>query len=183
MEPWGDNGEDLFISCTMPSIEVGTVGGGTILPAQSACLDMLGIRGAHPDVAGQNSRTLSRIVCASVLAGELSLLAALAAGHLVRSHLKHNRSTASFNGSTTASTNVSRPTTPVPSSPLLERRSNFLSPESIVTPVTRPCSLHIKAEAEESAAETQKSPQTHSRSATRSRHSMEFLSVPDCKQS
>ena len=34
---------------------------------------------------------LLRIVCASVLAGELSLMSALAAGHLVRSHMKHNR--------------------------------------------------------------------------------------------
>lgn len=31
------------------------------------------------------------IVGASVLAGELSLMAALAANHLVRSHMQHNR--------------------------------------------------------------------------------------------
>jgi len=31
-------GEDLYISCTMPSLEVGTVGGGTFLDAQSTCL-------------------------------------------------------------------------------------------------------------------------------------------------
>ena len=31
----------LWMSCTMPSIEVGTVGGGTSLPAQSACLDII----------------------------------------------------------------------------------------------------------------------------------------------
>ena len=30
--------EILYISCTMPSLEVGTVGGGTGLDAQSACL-------------------------------------------------------------------------------------------------------------------------------------------------
>ena len=34
------NGERLFYSCTMPSIEVGTVGGGTNLPAQAACLEV-----------------------------------------------------------------------------------------------------------------------------------------------
>lgn len=45
MEPWGEDGKDLYISCTMPSIEIGTVGGGTQLPAQSACLDMLGVKG------------------------------------------------------------------------------------------------------------------------------------------
>lgn len=30
----------------MPSIEVGTVGGGTSLPAQGAALDIMGVRGA-----------------------------------------------------------------------------------------------------------------------------------------
>lgn len=40
MEPCGLEGADLRVSCTMPSIEVGTVGGGTFLPAQSACLQV-----------------------------------------------------------------------------------------------------------------------------------------------
>jgi hydroxymethylglutaryl-CoA reductase (NADPH) len=75
----------------MPCIEVGTVGGGTTLPPQAACLDMLGVRGAHPTSPGTNAQTLARIICASVLAGELSLLSALAAGHLVKSHMVHNR--------------------------------------------------------------------------------------------
>ncbi|KAJ6171817.1 hypothetical protein N7470_000884 [Penicillium chermesinum] len=39
---------NLQISVSMPSIEVGTIGGGTILEAQSAMLDLLGVRGAHP---------------------------------------------------------------------------------------------------------------------------------------
>ena len=47
METFGPDNEDLHISCTMPAIEVGTVGGGTILPTQGACLDMLGLRGWH----------------------------------------------------------------------------------------------------------------------------------------
>lgn len=51
---------------------------------------MLGVEGSS-DVPGENASTLARVVCASVLAGELSLMSALAAGHLVRSHLKHNR--------------------------------------------------------------------------------------------
>ncbi|EFA06636.1 3-hydroxy-3-methylglutaryl-coenzyme A reductase [Tribolium castaneum] len=92
MEPWGDNGQDLYVSCTMPSIEIGTIGGGTILPAQSACLDMLGVRGPNEESPGANSKQLARIVCATVLAGELSLMAALATGQLVKSHLKYNRS-------------------------------------------------------------------------------------------
>ena len=40
MEPCGLEGADLRVSCTMPSIEVGTVGGGTVLPAQSSCLQV-----------------------------------------------------------------------------------------------------------------------------------------------
>lgn len=76
----------------MPSIEVGTLGGGTILEPQSAMLDMLGVRGPHPTNPGENARRLARIVAAGVLAGELSLCSALAAGHLVRAHMQHNRS-------------------------------------------------------------------------------------------
>ena len=91
LERSGPKGEDLYISCTMPSIEIGTVGGGTILPPQSACLAMLGVQGAHKTNPGENASQLARIVCATVLTGELSLLSALAAGHLVKSHLTHNR--------------------------------------------------------------------------------------------
>ena len=70
---------DLHISVTMPSIEVGTIGGGTILEPQAAMLDMLGVRGPHPTMPGSNAQKLARIVAAAVLAGELSLCAALAA--------------------------------------------------------------------------------------------------------
>lgn len=63
----------------MPSIEVGTIGGGTILEPQAAMLDMLGVRGPHPTSPGNNAQKLARIVAAAVLAGELSLCAALAA--------------------------------------------------------------------------------------------------------
>lgn len=83
---------NLQISVSMPSIEVGTIGGGTVLEPQSAMLDLLGVRGAHPTNPGDNARKLARIVCAGVLAGELSLCSALAAGHLVRAHMAHNRS-------------------------------------------------------------------------------------------
>lgn len=92
MEPAGPEGEDLYISCTMPSIELGTVGGGTNLAPQQACLQMLGVQGTSSNQPGDNARQLARVVCATVLAGELSLMAALAAGHLIKSHLAHNRS-------------------------------------------------------------------------------------------
>ncbi len=83
---------NLQIAVSMPSIEVGTIGGGTVLEPQSACLDLLGVRGAHPTHPGNNARQLARVVAASVLAGELSLCSALAAGHLVQAHMAHNRS-------------------------------------------------------------------------------------------
>lgn len=87
-----NDGKDLHISVTMPSIEVGTVGGGTQLASQSACLDLLGVKGANRESPGSNSRLLATIVAGSVLAGELSLMSALAAGQLVKSHMKYNRS-------------------------------------------------------------------------------------------
>ncbi|CAK8538538.1 unnamed protein product [Lathyrus sativus] len=87
-----NNGKDLHISVTMPSIEVGTVGGGTQLPSQSACLNLLGVKGSSKESPGSNSRLLATIVAGSVLAGELSLMSAIAAGQLVNSHMKYNRS-------------------------------------------------------------------------------------------
>ncbi|KAG5920259.1 hypothetical protein E4U42_006259 [Claviceps africana] len=95
----------LQIAVSMPSLEVGTLGGGTILEPQSAMLDLLGVRGSHPTNPGDNARRLARIIGASVLAGELSLCSALQAGHLVRAHMQHNRSAA-----------PSRSTTPAPPS-------------------------------------------------------------------
>ncbi|XP_048443920.1 3-hydroxy-3-methylglutaryl coenzyme A reductase 2-B [Pyrus x bretschneideri] len=87
-----NDGKDLHVSVTMPSIEVGTVGGGTQLASQAACLDLLGVKGASRDAPGSNSRKLATIVAGSVLAGELSLMSAIAAGQLVNSHMKYNRS-------------------------------------------------------------------------------------------
>ncbi|KAL4277924.1 hypothetical protein GQ457_03G004930 [Hibiscus cannabinus] len=87
-----NDGNDLHVSVTMPSIEVGTVGGGTQLASQSACLNLLGVKGASKEVPGANSRTLATIVAGAVLAAELSLMSAIAAGQLVKSHMKYNRS-------------------------------------------------------------------------------------------
>ncbi|KAF8405603.1 hypothetical protein HHK36_010510 [Tetracentron sinense] len=87
-----NDGKDLHISVSMPSIEVGTVGGGTQLASQSACLNLLGVKGASKESPGSNSRLLATIIAGSVLAGELSLMSALAAGQLVKSHMKYNRS-------------------------------------------------------------------------------------------
>ncbi|EFC38170.1 3-hydroxy-3-methylglutaryl-CoA (HMG-CoA) reductase [Naegleria gruberi] len=85
-----DNG-DLYVSVTMPSIEVGTVGGGTHLDAQKTCLKIIGVAGANQENPGQNAQTLAKCVASTVMAGELSLMAALAADHLVSAHIAHNR--------------------------------------------------------------------------------------------
>ncbi|KAH8278996.1 hypothetical protein KR018_012145 [Drosophila ironensis] len=98
MDCWVENNEDLYMTCTMPSLEVGTVGGGTGLPGQSACLEMLGVRGAHPSRPGDNAKKLAQIVCATVMAGELSLMAALVNSDLVKSHMRHNRSSIAVSG-------------------------------------------------------------------------------------
>lgn len=92
MEVCGESGEDLYVTCTMPSLEVGTVGGGTILTGQGACLEILGVKGAGARPA-ENSARLASLICATVLAGELSLMAALVNSDLVKSHMRHNRST------------------------------------------------------------------------------------------
>ncbi|KAF7315802.1 3-hydroxy-3-methylglutaryl coenzyme A reductase [Mycena indigotica] len=91
MEPTND-GQDLLMTVSMPCVEVGTVGGGTVLTPQGAVLEMLGLRGAHPTKPGQNAQGLARVIASAVMAGELSLMSALAAGHLIRAHMVHNRS-------------------------------------------------------------------------------------------
>ena len=54
MEASGPGGEDLYISCTMPSIELGTVGGGTNLPPQQACLQVRGPGGRRRAPGGRD---------------------------------------------------------------------------------------------------------------------------------
>lgn len=90
-----DNGEQVHCSVTMPSLEVGTIGGGTVLPAQKQCLEMLGVQGTSKDVPGTNAKQLASIIASSVLAGELSLNAALASNQLISAHMALNRKPAS----------------------------------------------------------------------------------------
>ncbi len=77
MEP---RGEDLFCSVTMPNILVGSVGGGTGLPSQQAALDLLGLSGSG------NGAALAEVAAALCLCGEISIVAAMAAGHFTRAH-------------------------------------------------------------------------------------------------
>nr|GMC92236.1 3-hydroxy-3-methylglutaryl-coenzyme A reductase-like [Ipomoea batatas] len=93
-----NDGKDLHISVTMPSIEVGTVGGGTQLASQAACLNLLGVKGASKVEPGANSRRLAAIVAGAVLAGELSLMSAIAARQLKRETGRGGSGTASARG-------------------------------------------------------------------------------------
>ncbi len=83
-------GKGLKASVTLPCVQVGTVGGGTGLGTQKECLDILGVSGSASN-PGENADKLSEIVACAVLAGEISLTAALATGQLVKAHMKHNR--------------------------------------------------------------------------------------------
>ncbi|MDR9380686.1 MAG: hydroxymethylglutaryl-CoA reductase (NADPH) [Natronomonas sp.] len=76
---------DLYASLTISSLEVGTVGGGTKLPTQSEALDLIGVRGGG-DPPGSNADALAEIITTAALAGELSLLGALASNHLASAH-------------------------------------------------------------------------------------------------
>jgi hydroxymethylglutaryl-CoA reductase (NADPH) len=82
--------EGLYCSVTLPSLNVGTVGGGTRLATQLECLKMLGVAGAG-EPPGTNSKKLAEIIAAAVLAGEISLVGALAARHLARAHAELGR--------------------------------------------------------------------------------------------
>ena len=82
--------DHLYASVNFASLEVGTVGGGTKLPTQREALDVLGVRGGG-DPAGANADALAEIIAAGALAGELSLLAALASRHLSSAHAELGR--------------------------------------------------------------------------------------------
>lgn len=72
----------LYAAVTLPNLIVGTVGGGTGLPAQAAALDLLGLRGPG------HARAFAEVAAALCLAGELSIIAALSAGHFASAHGK-----------------------------------------------------------------------------------------------
>jgi hydroxymethylglutaryl-CoA reductase (NADPH) len=83
---------DLYAAVTLPNLIVGTVGGGTGLPTQKACLDILGLAGDG------KARAFAEVAAALALAGELSIIGALTAGHFTRAHQQLARGTTA-NGS------------------------------------------------------------------------------------
>jgi len=74
------SGGDLYVSITLPSLVVGTVGGGTSLPTQNECLQMLQCTGKG------SARKFAEICGALALAGELSIAAAMASGQFGKAH-------------------------------------------------------------------------------------------------
>jgi hydroxymethylglutaryl-CoA reductase (NADPH) len=76
---------DLYASLTIASLEVGTVGGGTKLPTQTEALELVGVAGGG-DPPGVNADALAEVITTAALAGELSLLGALASNHLASAH-------------------------------------------------------------------------------------------------
>ena len=76
---------DLYIAVTLPNLIVGTVGGGTGLPTQSECLALIGCKGKG------TAKKFAEICTATVLAGEISIMGALAAGQFAQAHRTYGR--------------------------------------------------------------------------------------------
>lgn len=70
----------LYASVTMPNLIVGTVGGGTGLPSQKACLDIMKLAGTN------NTMAFAEVCAVLCLAGEISITGAFCAGHFSRAH-------------------------------------------------------------------------------------------------
>lgn len=77
---------DLLVSVYLPSLNIGTVGGGTELNTQSEALNILGVKGSG------NATKFAEIIGGAVLAGEISLLSSLSEGSLGKAHQKLARS-------------------------------------------------------------------------------------------
>ena len=72
----------LYVSATLPNLIVGSVGGGTSLPSQRACLEILGLAGPG------HAAALAEVTAGLCLAGEISIVGAICAGEFTRAHAK-----------------------------------------------------------------------------------------------
>ncbi|HPR41040.1 MAG TPA: hydroxymethylglutaryl-CoA reductase (NADPH) [Candidatus Methanofastidiosa archaeon] len=82
---------DLYASVTLPDVPLATFGAGTSLPTQSEALGILGLLGSGKD-PGDNCKALAEIFASTILAGELSLIGALASKDLTKAHMSLGRS-------------------------------------------------------------------------------------------
>lgn len=73
---------ELYVAVTLPNLIVGSVGGGTGLPSQQACLAILGLAGPG------HAQALAEVAAALCLAGEISIIGAICAGEFTRAHAR-----------------------------------------------------------------------------------------------
>ena len=76
---------DVYVSVTLPSLTLATVGGGTGLSTSLECLQMLGA------VGKAGAPKLAEIAAATLLSGEISMAAAIASGEFVNAHESYGR--------------------------------------------------------------------------------------------
>jgi hydroxymethylglutaryl-CoA reductase (NADPH) len=76
---------DLHCGLDLPNLIVGTVGGGTCLPTARECLRIMRCEGDG------KAAKFAEIVAGTLLAGEISIIAAISAGHFARSHERLGR--------------------------------------------------------------------------------------------
>jgi hydroxymethylglutaryl-CoA reductase (NADPH) len=76
---------DLYVALTLPSLVVGTVGGGTNLPTQRDCLDMIDCRGNN------KAKKFAEVCTALAIAGEISVASALSANQFTSANKKLGR--------------------------------------------------------------------------------------------
>jgi len=71
---------DLHVAVTLPNILVATVGGGTKLPSQKACLELMGL------IGNNKANALAEVMAVVCIAGEISLGAAIISGDFAKAH-------------------------------------------------------------------------------------------------
>lgn len=77
--------DGLYVSTTLPSLSVATVGGGTALPTAREALSIMGCVGSG------KALKFAEIVAAAILGGEISMGAAIASGEFVAAHEQYGR--------------------------------------------------------------------------------------------
>ena len=70
----------LYCAVTLPNLIVGTVGGGTKLPSQQACLEMMNLPEEN------QARAFAEVCAAAALAGEISIIGSMSAGDFTTAH-------------------------------------------------------------------------------------------------
>ncbi|MEK6699579.1 MAG: hydroxymethylglutaryl-CoA reductase [Nitrospirota bacterium] len=76
---------DLSMSLKIPNIVVGTVGGGTMTGSAKECLEMLGCSGSG------KAKKFAEIIGATLIAGEISLMAAITSGNFIAAHVNRRK--------------------------------------------------------------------------------------------